>query len=62
MPYPSCVQRSRTNSCPISSWCASCLVASLAVADKHRKARDERAEVLEIIGEVRGKTAVIVDD
>jgi ribose-phosphate pyrophosphokinase len=34
----------------------------LAIADKQRKAHDERAEVLEIIGEVRGKTALIVDD
>ena len=29
---------------------------------KRRKAHDERAQVLEIIGEVRGKTALIVDD
>lgn len=41
---------------------ASCLGTSLAIADKQRKAHDERAEILEIIGEVRGKTAVIVDD
>jgi ribose-phosphate pyrophosphokinase len=41
---------------------ASFLGASLAIADKQRKAHDERAEVLEIIGEVRGKTALIVDD
>jgi ribose-phosphate pyrophosphokinase len=41
---------------------ASFLGTSLAIADKRRKAHDERAEVLEIIGEVHGKTALIVDD
>jgi len=41
---------------------ASALGTSLAIADKQRKAHDERAEVLEIIGDVRGKTALIVDD
>ncbi len=41
---------------------ASFLGTSIAIADKQRKAHDERAEVLEVIGEVRGKTALIVDD
>lgn len=41
---------------------ASFLGASLAIGDKQRKAHDERAEVVEIIGEVRDKTALIVDD
>ncbi len=41
---------------------ASFLNTSIAIADKQRKAHDERAEVLEIIGEVEGKTALIVDD
>jgi len=41
---------------------ASFLGTSIAIADKQRKAHDERAEVLEIIGEVEGKTALIVDD
>ena len=41
---------------------ASCLGTSIAIALKQRKAHDERAKVLEIIGEVRGKTALIVDD
>lgn len=41
---------------------ASFLGTSLAIGDKQRKAHDERAEVLEIIGEVRDKTALIVDD
>ncbi len=41
---------------------ASALGASLAIADKERKAHDERAEVLDIIGDVTGRTAVIVDD
>jgi ribose-phosphate pyrophosphokinase len=38
------------------------LGASLAIGDKERKGHDERAEVMQIIGEVEGKTAVIVDD
>ncbi|HEY6417413.1 MAG TPA: ribose-phosphate pyrophosphokinase [Candidatus Binataceae bacterium] len=41
---------------------ASFLGASIAIGDKQRKAHNERAEVLEIIGEVQGKTALIVDD
>jgi ribose-phosphate pyrophosphokinase len=38
------------------------LGTSVAIADKQRVAHDEKAEVLEIIGDVKGKTAVIVDD
>jgi ribose-phosphate pyrophosphokinase len=34
----------------------------LAIGDKERSAHDEKAEILEIIGEVKGKTALIVDD
>jgi ribose-phosphate pyrophosphokinase len=41
---------------------ASCLRTSLALADKERIAHDERAIVLDIIGDVTGKSAVIVDD
>jgi ribose-phosphate pyrophosphokinase len=41
---------------------ASFLGTSIAIADKQRKAHDERAEVLEIIGHVEGKTALLVDD
>lgn len=41
---------------------ANFLGAPLAIGTKERKAHDERAEVLEIIGDVRGKTALIVDD
>lgn len=41
---------------------ATFLGASIAIADKERKAHDERSNVLEIIGEVEGKTALIVDD
>jgi ribose-phosphate pyrophosphokinase len=41
---------------------ASFLGTSIAIADKQRKAHDERAEVLEIIGHVQGKTALLVDD
>jgi ribose-phosphate pyrophosphokinase len=41
---------------------ASFLGTSIAIADKERTAHDERASVLEIIGDVRGKTALIVDD
>jgi ribose-phosphate pyrophosphokinase len=41
---------------------ASYLGAPLAIADKERVAHDEHAEVLEIIGEVAGRTALVVDD
>ena len=41
---------------------ASFLGTSIAVADKQRKAHNESAEILEIIGEVQGNTALIVDD
>ena len=35
---------------------------SVAIAHKRRLAHDEKAEILEIIGNVRSKTALIVDD
>jgi ribose-phosphate pyrophosphokinase len=38
------------------------LGASLAIANKERPDHSEQAEVLEIIGDVAGKTALIVDD
>jgi ribose-phosphate pyrophosphokinase len=41
---------------------ASFLGTSIAIADKQRRAHDESAAILEIIGEVQGKTALIVDD
>jgi ribose-phosphate pyrophosphokinase len=41
---------------------ASKLRVSMAIADKERPAHDERPTVLDIIGDVRGKSAVIVDD
>ena len=41
---------------------ASELGCSIAIANKERKAHDERAEVMELIGNVEGKTALIVDD
>lgn len=41
---------------------ASYLGTSLAIGDKERSAHDENAEVLEIIGDVKGKIAVVVDD
>ena len=41
---------------------ASYLGASLAIADKGREGHNEQAEVFEVIGDVQGKTAVIVDD
>ena len=34
----------------------------MAIADKERSDHSERAEIMEIIGDVKGKTAVIVDD
>jgi ribose-phosphate pyrophosphokinase len=41
---------------------ASCLGLPLAIADKTRPACDEKAEILDIIGSVQGKNAMIVDD
>jgi ribose-phosphate pyrophosphokinase len=41
---------------------ASRLDADLAVGDKRRVAHDEQAEIMEIIGDVEGKTALVVDD
>lgn len=38
------------------------LGAPLAIGDKTRKQHDECAEMLELIGDVRGRSAVIVDD
>jgi ribose-phosphate pyrophosphokinase len=38
------------------------LGVSVAIGDKTRKAHDEKAEILEIIGNVEGKNAIIVDD
>ncbi len=41
---------------------ASCLGVSLVIGDKERVAHDEDAHVLEIIGNVEGQTALVVDD
>ncbi len=41
---------------------ATALGCSLAIGDKERGGHDEVAEVLEIIGDVQGKTAIVVDD
>ncbi len=41
---------------------ASKLNSSVAIADKRRTAHDEKAEIMEVIGDVKGKTAVVVDD
>lgn len=41
---------------------ASYLHTSLAIGDKERVAHDEHAEVLAVIGDVKGKTALVVDD
>ncbi len=41
---------------------ASCLGVSMAIADKERLAHDEKAHILNIIGDVKDKTAVVVDD
>lgn len=38
------------------------LGVSVAIGDKTRAAHDEKAQVLEVIGDVRGRNAVIVDD
>ncbi len=41
---------------------ASCLGTSIAIADKERTGHDEKAKVLQIIGDVKDKTAIVVDD
>jgi ribose-phosphate pyrophosphokinase len=41
---------------------ADALKTSVAIGDKTRHGHDEKAEILDIIGNVRGKTAMIVDD
>jgi ribose-phosphate pyrophosphokinase len=41
---------------------ATALMTSVAIGDKMRSAHDEKAEILEIIGDVKGKNALIVDD
>jgi ribose-phosphate pyrophosphokinase len=41
---------------------ASQLGVSIAIADKERLAHDEKAVILQVIGDVKGKTAVVVDD
>ncbi len=41
---------------------ATALNCSLAIADKERSGHDENAEVVAIIGDVEGKTALVVDD
>ena len=41
---------------------ASALQSSLAIGDKERITHNENAEVLEIIGDVKDKTALVVDD
>lgn len=38
------------------------LGAPLAIADKRRSAHDENAEIIDVIGEVEGRAAVLVDD
>lgn len=41
---------------------ASSLGTSIAIADKERAAHDEKAKVLQIIGDVKDKTALVIDD
>ena len=41
---------------------ADALDTSIAIANKERRSHNEKSEVLEIIGDVRGKTALLVDD
>lgn len=38
------------------------LSTPLVIADKERKGHDEQAEIVEVIGDVRGRNALIVDD
>ena len=48
--------------CQASEEIADYLGTSIAIGDKTRRHHNERAEILEIIGDVKGKTAVIIDD
>lgn len=41
---------------------ATALEARLVIADKERSGHDEKAEIVEIIGDVSGRTALVVDD
>lgn len=41
---------------------ASCMGLPVAIADKTRACHDERAEILEVIGSIEGRNAMIVDD
>jgi ribose-phosphate pyrophosphokinase len=41
---------------------ATYLGTSMAIVDKERVAHDEKAKALQIIGDVSGKTAIVVDD
>ncbi len=41
---------------------ASCLGTDIAICDKIRRTHDEKAEVLDVIGPVAGRNALIVDD
>ncbi len=41
---------------------AELIEAPLAIVEKRRHGNDDRAEVLNVIGEVRGKRAIVVDD
>ncbi len=41
---------------------ASFLNSPVAIGDKLRRANDEKAEVLEIIGDIKGRNAILVDD
>ena len=41
---------------------ANCLGAPLAIADKMRTSHDEKAEVLQLIGDVQDKNVLVVDD
>jgi ribose-phosphate pyrophosphokinase len=41
---------------------AAALDAPIAIADKARRGHDEKAETLDLIGEVQGRTALLVDD
>jgi ribose-phosphate pyrophosphokinase len=41
---------------------ASCLGLPVAIADKTRSCHDERAEILDVMGQVKGRNALIVDD
>lgn len=51
-----------TGGTPRARWFAKALKSNIAIGDKRRTGNDGKTELLHIVGEVKGKTAIIVDD